>query len=211
MRIHTTLPLSCVAAGVHQPKQWAPNGLGSLVPAAGCSYQPCYRGVPLAPTILRCVCYLLLDVLAHSPEGESSGWSKTTANTGVGTPGCSAQGRAPGSPTLCHLGVTGITQAASRPRCLDTGVTEAQSFAPQTQRVQLLGHITQQGMEHRQQGVLRDTDRETSLSLGISAHSLPQQEHHRSSPSRDELESSPCARISGLWPAGSHRLPQPAA
>lgn len=107
MCIHATFPSSPVAVGAHWPKQGAPNGLGSLVPAAGCPYQACYRGVPLAPTILCCVCYLLLDMLAHSPEGESSGWSKTTANTGVGTPGSSAWGHAPGSPMLCHLGVMG--------------------------------------------------------------------------------------------------------
>lgn len=107
MCIHTSFPSSCVAVGAHQPEPWAPNGLGSLVPAAGCPYQACYRGVPLAPTILHCVCYLLLDVLAHSPEGESSDWSKTTANTGVGTPSSSAWGHAPSSPMLCHLGVAG--------------------------------------------------------------------------------------------------------
>lgn len=70
-------------------------------------------------------------------------------------------------------------------------------------QTQCLGHITQQGMEDRQQGMLRDTDREKSLSPGISAHSLPQQEHRRSCPSRDELKSSLCAGFSGLWPAGT--------
>lgn len=137
----------------------------------GCPYQACYRGVPLAPTIPCFVCYHVLGILARSPGGESSGWSKTTANTGVGTPASVPGAVPPSSHAPCHPGAKGDHPSSPQTRLasgrLDAGCDGA-SWDTTHARARRTGLGTAaRGTEgHRW---------EKPRSPGTSACSLPQQ------------------------------------
>lgn len=124
-----------------------------------------------------------MGILAQSPGGESSEWSKTTADTGVDTPASSAWGHAHSSPMLCHPGAkrdhpsslqtrlaagclgAGVMVGRHAP-CCGTACCKQESPQPQPQHTQ--GH-------ERQAWALQGIDGEKPQSPGTYPCSLPQQ------------------------------------